>query len=99
MVALKALIIVMGALILAGVAIIGVTLVNRASEPRKGQAAAPGFVAKALNVGPGCAVAETRLDGGRLVVRTEGPAGCRRIHILDLGTGEALGVIDMLPAQ
>lgn len=57
------------------------------------------FGGAVLNVGAGCEIAETRADAGRLIVRTEGPGACRRIHILDLATGASLGTLDVLPAR
>lgn len=59
----------------------------------------PAFGGAVLNVGAGCEIAETRADAGRLIVRTEGPGTCRRIHILDLATGASLGTLDVLPAR
>lgn len=57
------------------------------------------FGGAVLNVGAGCEIAETRADAGRLIVRTDGPGACRRIHILDLATGASLGTLDVLPAR
>ena len=112
MAALKGLIIFMGILIVVGLGIVGVTIFNRMNKP-KGEAteAAPAAVSApmagaprafggaVLNVGAGCEIVETRPDAGRLVVRTDGPGACRRIHVLDLTTGATLGTFDVLPAR
>lgn len=109
---LKGLIIFMGLLIVVGVAVIGVTIFNRmdkpkvevaetasATAPAASLAAARAFGGAVLNVGAGCEIAETRADAGRLIVRTDGPGACRRIHVLDLTTGASLGTLDVLPAR
>ncbi len=57
------------------------------------------FGGAVLNVGAGCEIVETRADAGRLIVRTDGPGACRRIHILDLATGASLGTLDVLPTR
>lgn len=57
------------------------------------------FGSAVLNVGQSCEIAETRADGDRLIVRTEGPGACRRIHVVDLVTGATLGTLDVLPAR
>ena len=112
---LKGLIIFMGLLIVIGVGVIGVTIFNRMNKPKvEAMATAPvaapvapgtplasphAFGGAVLNIGAGCEIAETRADGGRLIVRTDGPGACRRIHILDLATGASLGTLDVLPAR
>ena len=91
---LKGLIIVMGVLIVAGLAVVAVTITGRmgGSAPKSGKA---GFGASALAIGPGCSIVETRLAGERLLVRTDGGAGCPRIHIVDVATGAVLGTLDI----
>ncbi len=91
---LKGLIIVMGVLIVIGLAVVAVTITGRmgGSAPKASKA---GFGQAALAIGPGCSIAETRLAGERLLVRTEGGAGCSRIHIVDLTTGSVLSTLDI----
>ena len=109
---LKGLIIFMGILIVVGLGIVGVTIYNRATKPKveapetapaavsAPMAGAPrAFGGAVINVGAGCEIAETRAEAGRLIVRTDGPGACRRIHILDLTTGASLGMFDVLPAR
>lgn len=93
---LKGLIIVMGVLILAGLAVVAVTITGRmgGSAAKSGKASV-GFGAVALAIGPGCSVVETQLAGERLLVRADGGAGCARIHILDVTTGAVLGTLDI----
>lgn len=107
---LKGLIIFMGVLIVVGLGVVGVTIYNRATKPKAGteapaaaspaaSAAPRAFGSAVLNVGAGCEIAETRVEGGRLIVRTDGPGACRRIHVVDLATGATLGTLDVLPAR
>lgn len=111
---LKGLIIFMGVLIVVGLGVVGVTIYNRATKPKVGTetaastpaAASPAantapraFGSAVLNVGAGCEIAETRAEDGRLIVRTDGPGACRRIHVVDLSTGATLGTLDVLPAR
>ena len=97
MAALKAIVIIMGVLIFAGIAVIAFTIVGRSGgEPGK----AEGFGTATLEGTAGCRIAETRTDGGRLVLRTEGPGpGCGRVHILNLDTGAQLGTVETGPAD
>jgi hypothetical protein len=106
--ALKAVVIVMGLLILSGIAVIAFTIVNRAGEEAEEKAVerivrtggiAPaglvGFGAIRLEGAEGCRIVESAADSGRLVLRTEGAgAGCGRVHIIDLATGQPLGTIE-----
>lgn len=110
---LKGLIIFMGVLIVLGLGVIGVTIFKRSTKPKTEavETSAPAvpsapitgasraFGSAVLNVGAGCEIAETRAEAGRLIVRTDGPGACRRIHILDLATGATLGTLEILPAR
>ncbi|MBT6119037.1 MAG: hypothetical protein HOH66_14335 [Rhodospirillaceae bacterium] len=104
MAALKAVVIIMGMLLLAGIAVIAFTIVNRsgdgAVEDVIGTDDAPrdlveAFGALRLEGTAGCRIAESDAEGGRLIVRTEGAgSGCGRIHVLDLRTGRTLGTVE-----
>jgi hypothetical protein len=91
---LKGLIIVMGILIVAGLAVVAVTITGRmgGSAPKASKA---GFGQAALAIGAGCSIVETQLAGDRLLVRTDGAAGCPRIHIVDVATGAVLSTLDI----
>ena len=99
MAVLKALVIIMGVLIVAGIAVVGVTIYNRATESDEGGRAE--FGTAILEIGPDCHVDESRIEDERLLVRTDGPAGsgCARIHVLDIETGAPLGVIEVVPGR
>lgn len=103
--ALKVLVIVMGIAILAGVAVIGVTIYQRATEPQDGTAASPApppaFGTVEVPIPEGCSVVETVVAGQRLILRI-GPddisgAGCDRIYVVDLASGALLGVLLTTP--
>lgn len=103
--ALKVLVIVMGIAILAGVAVIGVAIYKRATEPQDGTAAAPApppaFGTVEVPIPEGCSVVETLVAGQRLILRI-GPddisgAGCDRIYVVDLASGALLGVLLTTP--
>jgi hypothetical protein len=96
---IKALVIIMGLLILAGLGLLVYGMVNQVSEVAgPGGPVAPdapgGFDEVEISLPSGCSVVETRVDGDRLIVRTDGPdsnASCRKIIIIDLESGEVLG--------
>jgi hypothetical protein len=50
-----------------------------------------------LGLPAGCKIVAMELDGRRLAVRTEGPAGaaeCARIYIVDLTRGAVVGTVE-----
>ena len=51
-----------------------------------------------FELGDGCAVVESRVTEGQLMVRTDGPGACPRIHLVDLATGEVAGTVELAPA-
>ncbi len=96
---IKALVSIMGLLILAGLGLLVYGMVGQVSG-----IAAPGdpdgFDQTVISLPIGCSVAETRVDGDRLVVRTEGPLGhksCQEIIIIDLQSGEVVGRVKIEP--
>ena len=90
MLALKALVIGMGVLIVAGVAVIGVTLVNRMSP-----AAGP-IASLLLNEPPGTRIAGSALAPDRLAVTLQG-GGPDRIVLVDIKAGRVLGRVGLAP--
>ena len=87
---LKALVGVMGVLILAGLAVIAYVAAVRLTGT---DAPAPsGAWSYALPAGS--RVVATQTDGGRLVVRATLADGAERIIVLDLATGRVLGTVD-----
>jgi hypothetical protein len=106
--ALKALVIFMAVLILAGMALLVYGLVTRTGgDDRRGEAAAPPAPAAAVDFGTlelalpdGCTLAATELAGDRLVIRFNGQAerGCQQLVVVDLASGQVLGRVKALPA-
>jgi hypothetical protein len=108
--ALKALVIFMGILIMAGMALLVYGLVTRTGggdEMAGGQGAggaaplsAP-FGALDLIVPDGCSIAGSELSGGHLVVRFTGQVerGCQQLVIVDLASGQELGRVKAVPAS
>ena len=97
MVALKAVVIALGVLILGTIGVIVVVLFNRdTGGTAAGGPRAPFHVT--FELGDGCAVVESRVTEGQLMVRTDGPGACPRIHLVDLATGEVAGTVELAPA-
>ncbi len=94
---IKALVIFMGLLILAGLGLLVYGVVGQVSEVTGTEG---GFDETVLSLPVGCSVVETRVYGDRLVVRTEGPLGykpCQKIIIIDLQSGEVVGRVKIAP--
>lgn len=85
MAGIKALVIGMGVLLLAGFVVIVVTLINRVGSP----ADAEPFLAK-VALAPGESLADASLDGARVLLRIETAAGAR-VEVRDLADGELIG--------
>ena len=106
---IKALVLVMGLLILAGLGLLVYGVVGQVSEDA-GPGAAPdepggsgargGFDAASVMLPAGCVLAEAHLEAGRLVLRAEGPEGrpdCQQVILLDPASGAELGRITIAP--
>ncbi len=94
--ALKALVIGMGVAILAIVAVIIVTLVQRMNgDP----AQSAGFGEVSVAVPVGCALGQAEAADGRLILRLEGPPerGCQQAVVVDLESGQVLGRVTATP--
>jgi hypothetical protein len=102
---LKALVIGMGILIIAGLGVLVTTMVKRGGKmmgdktPASVSASSGAFVHSQLNVGDRCEIVESHTDAGRLVLWIDGPGPCRRIVVLDIATGSQLGVISIQPER
>ncbi len=94
--ALKVLVVVMGLAIVAILAVIIVTVVQRIDA---GSAKGEGFGEVALAVPEGCALAQVEAAEGRLVLRIDGPRGrgCQQAVVLDAESGQVLGRITLAP--
>ena len=82
--ALKALVIGMGVLIAAGLAVVVVTVANRTLDGGKPPTEAT------LALPTGAEVLETALDGDRVALRLRLADGTTAIHVFDLATGRRL---------
>ena len=108
---IKALVIFMGLLILAGLGLLVYGVVGQVSElsdagaPSEAPRDAPrdatgGFDETEIPLPAGCSVVETRVDDNRLIVRIDGPLGnktCQKIIIIDLESGAELGRVTFAP--
>lgn len=90
--ALKALVIFMGVLIVAGVGVLAWMMIGIANRP----APEMGVTALSLGLPAECSIATVVAAGERLAVRAEGPsaAGCRRIWLVDPARLRVTGTID-----
>ena len=110
--ALKVSVVLMGVLILAGLAVVAITVARRGSAPtapaessRLAPPLAPpmagtapaGFGEATVTIPAGFAPVETRAEGDRLLIRLEGPGHAARILVIDLRTGRALGTVVLAP--
>ncbi len=88
--ALKALVIGMALLIVAGLAVVAVTIANRTLD-------GGGPTDAALALPRGAEILETALDGGRIALRLRLADGSTAIHVYDLDTGERAAVARIEP--
>ena len=107
---LKAVVIILGMLIVAGVAVIATTIYMRSQELSAGRNGTPStqtpprqplqgaFGARRVAVPDGSIVRQVTAAGERLVVWLGGEAGQARLVVLDLATGAELGTFVFEPA-
>ena len=96
---IKAVVIVMGLLILAGLGLLVYGMVNQISKVAI-PVVSDGFDAASVALPAGCVLAEARIDEGRLVLRIEGPPNnpeCQLVILLDPDSGAELGRITLAP--
>ena len=99
--ALKAVVIVMGILIVVGAGVVVVTIINRLGAPAEetgfppaAPAAAPTvFGSRDLDLPAGARIVETHADAGRLYLRVRLAGGEERVLVIDPGTGATLGIL------
>ena len=108
--ALKAIVIILGLMIVAGVAVIATTIYMRSQDVSARRDGAPGtqapprrlhqgaFGAHRVAVPDGSIVRHVTAAGERLIVWLGGEAGEARIVVLDLATGAELGRFVFEPA-
>ncbi|MCH8036311.1 MAG: hypothetical protein IIC53_04215, partial [Proteobacteria bacterium] len=77
--AIKGFVVFMGLLIVAGLALVVYALMTRVSD---GAGSSDGFDATTVPLPAGCTLAEARIEAGRLILRTAGPAERRSQQVL-----------------
>ncbi len=109
MAALKALVIVMSVLIVAGVAALGYVIMTRMAATEAANKAAAQAALEAANqppptpfnhamtLPPGTEVQSITAAGDRLVLRIGGPAMQTRLLMIDAAHGTLLGTLDLIP--
>ena len=103
--AVKALVIGLGVLLLAGIALLTFGISQKAADPKfklfEGRpasgAAVNTFGETRIALPEGCSVTEIRPDGPRLYLRIGPPGACERIIAVDAATGQPLGSIWLRP--
>ena len=94
--ALKALVIVMGILIIAGITVIGVTIFNRLGGKAEISRELPAsFGAKSVNLPSGSTVEQVAVDDGRVMVWIKDGRGRSHIIVLDAQSGDELGAFEL----
>jgi hypothetical protein len=96
--ALKILVIVMGVMILAGVAALVVVIAGRLSHGRPGTLSVPPFLASPIELPAEARIETTSTSSDRLVLLIVLPDGNRQLIIIDLATGRRLGTIPLRTA-
>ena len=99
--ALKALVIVMGVLLVGGTAVLVTELISRASHrgPVGGSAGPARPFDTVLDLPAGASIREMRPVGERLVLRVGLAGGGEQILLLDIGSGARLGTIELRTAR
>ena len=95
--ALKILVVVMGVMILAGVATLVVVIAGRVSRGAAGTSSQP-FAAAPIELPAGARIETMSTGSDRLVIDLVLPDGNRRLVIIDLATGRSLGTVPLLTA-
>lgn len=86
----------MGVLIVIGVVVVAVTIVKRSTRLAETPASA-GFGRAEIGIPAGSRVAETVIDGNRMVLRLVLADGRTRMVVVDMRTGRRTGAIDLRP--
>ena len=101
---LKAVVIVMGILIVIGMAALGYGIYQKAKELDLGpEKTAPkgGFSEKTLPIPAGCKIVEMEPDGARLYIRLDSENApnrkCTKILVVDTATGKITGSLKAAP--
>lgn len=93
---LKALVVVMGVLIIVGVSVVAITIARRSgidAEPET--VATRPFDDVSVALPKGARLIDWTADGGRLVLRVRAADGGERLMIFDLASGRRLGTVHL----
>lgn len=93
--ALKILVGVMGAMILAGVAVLGATVAGRLAKSTPPHQV---FTAPAIDIPAGARVESMSTGADRIILDLILPDGERQLLIVDLANGRKLGTVPLRPA-
>jgi hypothetical protein len=93
--ALKVLVIVLGVLLVAGVAALIVGIVTRG--PRPAEPVKRGFGERIVELPAGAVLADRQVVGDRLVLTLSLPDGGHRLLVVEPGSGTVLGTIELRP--
>ena len=100
---LKVLVVVMGIMIVVGVAVIVATIVSRLSEsavdapPSLPTGALQRFEDTQITIPSGYHVRDMQVDGNRLILRLESESNPVKVLVVDLSTGQRLGALELVP--
>ena len=94
---LKALVIGMGVLIVAGIGVVAVTLVNRMGGTMSSSSApsVPSVATGRIELPPNARIAETHVDGKTIVLRLAMPDGSSRIALYET-SGKLISMIEVV---
>ena len=93
--ALKILVVVMGVMLVAGVAILFASIAGRVSRNSAGLASSPPFAGAPIDLPQDARIETMAVGPDRLVVDVVLADGTRQLLILDLVTGRRLGMIPL----
>ena len=93
--ALKALVVVMGVLLVGGTAALIVAIVDRASHRTPASPAGRGFDPVAVDLPVGARVLSAEVGGDRILVRVGLADGGEQLILIDARNGALLGTVDL----
>ena len=97
--ALKILVVVMGVLIVIGVAALIAGIAGKLSRDRSGTSVERPFATTAIDIPRGARIEAMTASQNRLILELVLPDGERQLLVVDLATGARLGTIALRPAQ
>ena len=97
--ALNILVVVMGVLIVIGVAALIAGIAGKLSRDRPGASVERPFAATAIDIPSGARIEAMTASPNRLILELALPDGERQLLVVDLATGVRLGTIALRPAQ